>query len=188
LVEEARKQINNEPNLSSGIKALVELLIAVIQIPAEKRVTKTSKNSNIPPSMDPNREKETKVKAERKPGGQAGHTGNTLQQSDNPDAIIELLVDRDSLPTGRWENAGYEKRQVFDLKIVKRVTEYRAGILINEAGGKAAAKFPEGPAQKARCGNGVKAHGVYMPVQQLIPCERILLKPNGIAAQRRDCA
>jgi transposase len=173
LIENAKKQINNEPNLSPGIKALVEMLIAVIQLLAGKRLAKNSRNSSVPPSMDPNREKKPKPKLERKPGGQPGHAGFTLQQVKNPDTTITIKVDRDSLPPGEWEHSGYEKRQVFDLKIVKHVTEYRAEILANETGDKVTAEFPDGVAQKAQYGNGVKAHSVYMSVQQLIPCERV---------------
>jgi len=173
LIENARKQINNEPNLSPGIKTLVEMLIAVIQLLAGKRLVKNSRNSSIPPSMDPNRGKKPKSKGERKPGGQPGHAGVTLQQSENPDMIIELKVDRESLPAGQWTYAGCEKRQVFDLKITAHVTEYQAEILANERGDKVTAEFPGGLVQKAQYGNGVKAHSVYMSVQQLIPCERV---------------
>ena len=173
MIENAKRQITNEKNLSPEMKSLVDLLIAVIQILAGKRFAKTSKNSNIPPSMDPNRKKKSKAKQERKPGGQIGHTGYTLQQIDNPDFIIEIKVERDNLPAGHWTQSGYEKRQVFDLKIVKQVTEYRAEIVTNEKGDTVTAGFPEGLIQKAQYGNGVKAHSVYMSVQQLIPCERV---------------
>jgi transposase len=123
--------------------------------------------------MDPNREKKPKAKQDRKPGGQFGHTGATLQQSDNPDVIIEIKVNRDNLPPGIWNNSGYQKRQIFDLKIVKHVTEYRAEILVNEKGQKVVAEFPDGLVQKAQYGNGVKAQSVYMSAWQLIPCHRV---------------
>jgi transposase len=97
----------------------------VIQTRAVKRLAKNSKNSNVPPSMDPNREKNPKPKLNRKPGAQLGHTGATLQQSENPDTIIEIKVDRDTLPQGSWKHSGYEKRQIFDFQIVTHVTEYR---------------------------------------------------------------
>jgi transposase len=123
--------------------------------------------------MDPNRERKSKKESEKKPGGQPGHIGVTLEQTNNPDAIIEITVDRDSLPPGHWKHAGYEKRQIFDLKIVRHITEYRAEILVNENGIKVTAEFPEGLVQKAQYGNGVKAHSVYMSVHQLIPYERV---------------
>jgi transposase len=173
LIENARKQINDEPNLPPGIQALFELLIGVIKILAEKRLSKNSKNSGVSPSMDPNREKKPKSNQGRKPGGQPGHAGVTLEQSDNPDAIIEIKVKRDNLPPGTWKHAGYQKRQVFDLEIVKHVTEYRAEILVNETGSKVVAEFPDGLVQRAQYGNGVKAHSVYMSAWQLVPCQRV---------------
>ena len=173
MVESAQKQINSEPNLSPGIKALVELLIGVIRILAGKRLTKNSNNSSMPPSMDPNREKKPKEKSERKPGGQPGHAGSTLQQCENPDEIITIKVSRDGLPPGIWKPAGYEKRQIFDLKITRHVTEYRAEILANDKGERVTAEFPEGLVQKAQYVNGVKAHSVYMSARQLIPCDRV---------------
>jgi transposase len=136
-------------------------------------VKKNSKNSNLPPAMDPNREKTSKAKNKRKPGGQLGHEGNTLQLVDNPDEIKELKIDRKTLPPGKWKSAGYEKRQVFNLVIKRHVTEYRAERLENEQGEYVTAEFPEGLVQTAQYGNGVKAHGVYMSVEQLVPCERV---------------
>jgi transposase len=136
-------------------------------------VNKNSKNSNLPPAMDPSREKTSKAKNKRKPGGQPGHEGNTLQPVDNPDEIKELKIDRKALPPGKWKNAGYKRRQVFNLVIKRHVTEYRAERLENENGGHIRAEFPEGLVQAAQYGNGVKAHAVYMSVEQLVPCERV---------------
>ncbi|GHV87384.1 transposase [Spirochaetia bacterium] len=123
--------------------------------------------------MDPNREKTSRAKNKRKPGGQPGHAGNTLQPVDNPDEIKELKIDRKTLPAGKWKGAGYERRQVFNLVIKRHVTEYRAERLENERGEYITAEFPEGLVQAAQYGNGVKAHGVYMSVEQLVPCERV---------------
>ena len=142
MIENARQQITDKHDLPPEIKALIELLIGVIQLLAEKRLAKNSHNSNVPPSMDPNRERKPKEKSERKPGGQPGHTGITLQQSETPDVIIEITVNRDGLPAGVWKPAGYEKRQIFDVRIVKHVTEYRAEILANEHGERVTAEFP----------------------------------------------
>jgi transposase len=136
-------------------------------------IRKNSKNSNLPPAMDPNRAKPSKAKNKRKPGGQPGHEGHTLQPVDNPDEIKNLTIDRQALPLGKWKDAGYERRQVFDLVIRRHVTEYRAERLVNEGGEYITAEFPEGLVQTAQYGNGVKAHGVYMSVQQMVPCERV---------------
>jgi transposase len=173
LIANARKQINDEPNMSAGLKATLELVLGVCLLLAGKHAVKNSKNSNLPPAMDPNREKTSQAKNKRKPGGQPGHEGNTLQPVDNPDEIKELKIDRETLPPGKWKSAGYERRQVFNLVIKRQVTEYRAERLENEHGEYVTAEFPGGLVQAAQYGNSVKAHGVYMSVEQLVPCERV---------------
>jgi transposase len=45
--------------------------------------------------------------------------------------------------------------------------------LENERGGYVTAAFPEGVVQAAQYGNNVKAHAVYMSVEQPVPCERV---------------
>jgi hypothetical protein len=108
-------------------------------------------------------------KKKRKPGGQPGHEGNTLQPVDHPDEIKELKIDRKILPGGKWKDAGYKRRQVFDLVIRRHVTEYHAERLENERDEYITAEFPEGVVQAAQYGNSVKAHAVYMSIEQLVP-------------------
>jgi hypothetical protein len=66
-----------------------------------------------------------------------------------------------------------KRRQVFNLVIRRRVTEYRAERLVNERGEYITAAFPEGVVQTAQYGDSVKAHAVYMFVEQPVPCERV---------------
>jgi transposase len=171
--EKARKQIGNEPNLSPALKTTFDLLINLCLLLAETRLVKNSSNSNIPPSADPNREKTSKAEGKRKPGGQAGHPGATLKPVDKPDKIVPLTIDRRTLPEGKWKAVGWEKRQVIELDIRRVVTEYQGEILENERGERVRAEFPEGVAQSAQYGAGVKSHGVYMSVYQMVPCERV---------------
>jgi transposase len=86
---------------------------------------------------------------------------------------VPLRIDRLSLPPGKWKEAGWEKRQVIDVEIHRVVTEYQAEILENERGERLVAPFPEGVVQSAQYGQSVKAHAVYMPVHQMVPCERV---------------
>jgi transposase len=172
-IEKARKQIENEPNLSPALKTTFELLINLCLLLAQKYLPKNSKNSNIPPSADVNREKTSKAKGKRKPGGQAGHPGASLKPVDTPDTIVPLTVDRRTLPGGAWKTIGWEKRQIIDLDIRRAVTEYQAEIVENEQGERVTAGFPEGLVQAAQYGQSVKAHAVYMSVHQMVPCERV---------------
>ena len=172
-IEKARKQIENEPNLSPALKSTFEPLINLCLLLAQKYLPKNSKNSNIPPSADVNREKTSKAKGKRKPGGQAGHPGASLKPVDNPDKTVPLRVDRRTLPAGEWKTVGWEKRQVIDLEVRRVVTEYQAEIVENGRGERVTAGFPEGPVQAAQYGDRVKAHAVYMSVHQMVPGERV---------------
>ncbi len=64
-------------------------------------------------------------------------------------------------------------RQVFDIRISRYVTEYRAQKLCSSDGKIYIADFPEGVITQAQYGNGIKAHSVYMSQFQLIPYDRI---------------
>jgi transposase len=172
-IENARKQIADEPNLSPALKATFELLVNLCLLLARKWLPNNSTNSNTPPSADPNREKSSKAKGNRKPGGQEGHPGVRLEPVEKADKVILLKIDRRTLPPGEWKSGGWEKRQVIDMEITRAVTEYRAEILVNEKGETKTAEFPAGLVQAAQYGEGVKAHAVYMSAQQLIPCERV---------------
>src|SRR5713226_2172953 len=60
----------------------------------QDRLAKDSHNSSLPPSSDRfvRQPKSLRKKSEKKPGGQEGHRGTTLQFSEAPDEVIEHLV------------------------------------------------------------------------------------------------
>ncbi|AKB43090.1 Mobile element protein [Methanosarcina vacuolata Z-761] len=72
-------------SLESQIKELTERLTAL-----ESRLNQNSRNSSKPPSTDyfskgkPN-PKSLRKKSGKKPGGQEGHSGTTLEMVDNPE-------------------------------------------------------------------------------------------------------
>ena len=66
----------------------------------EEQLAKNSRNSSKPPSSDPNREKKPRKKGNKKPGGQKGHIGKTLEKVDNPDKVEVLKVNQTKLPKG----------------------------------------------------------------------------------------
>jgi transposase len=71
-IKEAIRLLREEPNLSPALRSIIKILIMFVQVLAG-RIPLTSRNSNKPPSQDPNRKKEKKGKGIRKPGGQNGH-------------------------------------------------------------------------------------------------------------------
>lgn len=171
-VDRVKTLIAEEKELSPALKSSLEVLLLLVTLLAN-RLGLNSTNSSKPPSMDPNREKKPRGKNGRKPGGQRGHNGTTLQPVSDPDHIKILPVDRSALPRGRYQEVGYEARQVIDLRISRVVTEYRAEILKDQGGKRYVAPFPEGVARPVQYGNGVKVNSVYMSQYQLIPYNRI---------------
>jgi len=102
-----------------------------------------SANSSIPPSKDPHRIRKSSVKgSKRKPGGQKGHKGACLLQSDNPTITEEISIKLSTLPPGDYEHVGFEKRQVFDIEFSMTITEYKAEIVKNNRGEEFMADFP----------------------------------------------
>lgn len=168
-----RQQLKEDSSVSPSLRAAIELLMVLIQI-LTGRMNTNSRNSSKPPSQDPNRPKTIRSKSERKPGGQPGRVGKTLQPAEEPDAIKTVKVDRRTLPKGsEFRVVGYEKRQVFDLDISCFVTEYRAEILENEQGQRVTAPFPAGVDRPVQYGPHLKAHAVYLSQYQLLPYERV---------------
>ncbi len=171
-IEKAQSIIREDKQMSAGTKSIVEILILVITLLAN-RLNLNSTNSSKPPSSDPNRIKKSKPKTGKSKGGQRGHLGTTLQKVDDPDVIEPIKIDRRTLPDGRYHDAGFEARQVFDIDISRVVTEYRAQVLVDEYGNRYVASFPEGVTKAVQYGNGIKAHTVYLSQFQLIPYNRV---------------
>jgi transposase len=167
--------LKKDRSLSPAARAMVELLVTIIQLLVAK-LGLNSSNSSIPPSQDSRRKRGAKPNrngSERKPGGQKGHPGSTLAAVDKPDKIEPIAVDRRTIPPGRYKSAGYEARQVLDLIITQFVIEYRAEILEDAYGRRFVAQFPAGVTRHVQYGHGVKVQAVYTSQQQLIPYDRI---------------
>ena len=171
-LERVKKLLADDKTLSDSTRSLMEVMVLIVTLMAN-RLNLSSRNSSKPPSSDPNREKKPRKKGDRKPGGQNGHEGHTLEKVEIPDKIEVLRVDRTKLPKGQYTEAGYETRQVFNIEISRVVTEYQAQILEDENGNRFTAEFPEGVTQPVQYGNTVKAHAVYMSQFQLIPYDRM---------------
>ena len=145
----------------------------------ELQVNQNSRNSSKPPSSDGMKRKPPKRKKSsgKKPGGQKGHEGTTLQMSSDPDTTEIREVEC-------CENCGcslkeqpvidYDRRQVFDIPpIAVEVTEYRAEIkACDRCQAVTTAAFPEGVTHKAQYGERVKAIALYLKNYVLVPYDR----------------
>lgn len=172
-LEKAKAELEKEESISSSFKTLLNVLFVVIGL-LLNRLTLNSKNSSKPPSSDPNRKKKQKKKSTNPRGGQNNHIGTTLKPVENPDEIIDLPIDKRTLPRGgNYREAGYDARQVIHLRISRHVIEYRAQIVENEQGQQWRAAFPEQVTRPAQYGSDVKSHAVYQSQYQLLPYNRI---------------
>lgn len=174
-LKNAQALLKQDKSASPQMKAMMELLVVVINLLVAK-LGINSKNSSMPPSKDPKRQRGSRRKTKgvkRKPGGQNGHPGKTLEKVANPDQIETLEIDRRTLPTGEYKPIGFESRQVIDINISTKVIEYRAEILQDEAGNEFIAAFPDGVTRPVQYGASVKAQSAYMSMQQLLPYDRI---------------
>jgi transposase len=171
-IADIKRYLKEEQGLSPGFVAGIELLLVLVSILINK-LGLNSRNSSKPPSTDPNRPKEKKPAGQRKPGGQKGHDGKTLEQVADLDYIEKTVVDRSKLPAGHYIEVGYESRQVIDIDITRIVAEYRAQILEDENRNRHMAEFPKEVTRPVQYGTSVKANAVYLSQYQLIPYARL---------------
>ena len=171
-IENTRRLLAEDPGVSLALKSSIELLLLLVTL-LLNRLGINSGNSSKPPSTDPNRKKKIKIPSEKKPGGQKGHNGTTLQKFSDPDVIEKIPVDKATLPEGVYKDVGYESRQIVDIDFSRIVTEYRAQVLEGVNGKRYTAPFPEGVSRPVQYGINVKVHSVYMSQYQLIPYNRV---------------
>ena len=147
-----------------------------------RRLGLDSSNSSRPPSSDglkkkPRVLKSLRTRTGKRSGGQKGHRGDTLRQVAEPDRVVEHAAARCAhcrAPLLADSKVGEEKRQVFDLPGKPLIlTEHRATIHRCPAcRRRTRADFPEGVVSPAQYGERIKAAGVYLNAQQLVPEER----------------
>jgi transposase len=142
------------------------------------KLNKNSHNSSKPPSSDVfQKTKSLRTASGKKPGGQMGHKGTTLEMTKNPDIIVPHPVQQCSycqaLLTDVPEDH-HEKRQVYDLPPIKmQVTEHRCVVKtcpycrkVNKA------VFPVTVEQPVQYGPQFKGLCVYLTNYQLLPYQR----------------
>ena len=148
----------------------------------EEQINKNSRNSSKPPSSDGMKKSGPKPKSLRKrsgkkPGGQKGHKGHTLEKAEEPDYVIPLSVtlcscsaDLSDVPV-----SSHDCRQVFEMPEPKlEVFEYQGEIKICPDCGKIVkASFPEGVNAPVQYGPRFRGLLVYMQNQHFVPADRL---------------
>jgi transposase len=148
------------------------------------RLAQNSRNSNRPPSRDrltkPVR-KSLRTKSGRRPGGQLGHPGKTLQPVAQPDRVLVHPLNR--CHCGHCQGCsleaapvlGYEKRQVFELpQKPLEVTEHQAEIkCCPVSGARVVATFPPQVNAPAQYGPRFRGQMVYLHHEHFLPYARL---------------
>lgn len=178
LVESLLATVARQQALIDQQQAALTALTARVQH-LENQLAIRSHNSSKPPSSDgfAKKTKSRREKTGKKPGGQAGHPGRTLEMVAHPDHIV------DHCPThcpGCGEALAavaatdLERRQVFDLPpVVVEVTEHQVGTkACPHCGGVARGEFPAWVTQPAQYGPRLLALLVYLVVFQMLPWKR----------------
>jgi transposase len=145
----------------------------------EARLNKNSRNSHKPPSSDglARRRVHTREKSGRKPGGQPGHQGATLEmvaQADRTEQHLPAVCPGCGGAVSADAAEVVERRQVIDLpaKLLEVVEHQVLAATCPCCRALVRGAFPEGVTQPVQYGNGVKSLAVYLQTYQLLPYER----------------
>ena len=145
----------------------------------EARLRKDSHNSSKPPSSDGLAKKtcSLRVASGKKPGGQVGRVGKTLERSGDVDIVIEHPLPRHCQGCGACLAGAdaqlHERRQVFDIPVARyHVTEHRTWKVRCACGQWHQSEFPEGVSELAQYGPNVRALAVHLSHGQLLPLAR----------------
>jgi transposase len=146
----------------------------------ENRLSKNSSNSSKPPSSDGlgKKPKSLREHSGKKPGGQLGHEGKTLNRVAEPNHIVlhtPFSCENCNADLVGAEVVGLEKRQVFDLpKPEIEVTEHQAEAKICSCcGHRTKAVFPENVIAPVQYGERIQALAAYFDNQHFIPADRL---------------
>ena len=138
-----------------------------------------SRNSSKPPSSDGYKKKPGIPREKKgKQGGQKGHKGKTLPQTDNPDVIVACVPSacKCGYHFTKEEFTLLEKRQVFELPPPKlEVTEYQVFQAICSCGIKSKGSTPECVKATVQYGNRAKAFTVLLNSHYKMPYKKIQL-------------
>ena len=147
----------------------------------QAKLSKNSKNSSKPPSSDgyskQNRTTSLRKKSKKLKGGQAGHKGETLKQSNHPDEVKtydKTCCDNCQASLEAVEPSAVEERQVFDIPAMKIVvTAHQATVKIcPECQTENKGDFPEKVTRPVQYGDGVKTVATYFNNEHFIPIAR----------------
>jgi hypothetical protein len=152
----------------------------------QEKPPKNSGNSSIPTGIEINTPKRNQSRRKKggKNGGQFGHKGTTLKQSDTPDEIIDIEYNINNCQKCNYDLSNIlkelkEKRQVLDLDLkdtLKKITQYQS---YNKTCPKCGHEnhdnaYPKFVAPHISYGKNIMAIVVYLSVVHYVSYKRIV--------------
>jgi transposase len=184
LLRKAREHPHQLVDEILCLESKVERLSAQLER-RNAQLAQNSNNSHKPPSSDGLAKvpvhASLRTKTGRKPGGQPGHPGRTLQPVARPDHRKIHVLEKCScgqcagISLRNQPVVDYECRQVFDLPPMRLVvTEHQAEIKRCPVSGRLVkAAFPDGVEAPAQYGPNFRGLMVYFYNQQILPFDRL---------------
>jgi len=166
--------------LEQEVKMLKAIIFELIERLAKYENPKNSRNSSIPPSKDENRPFKSKSLREvsgKKPGGQPGHEGKTLEMVSVPDEIIThqpLFCKKCGLDISHLPAEMVEKRQVVEIPPIKPVyIEHQVFARTCICGCKVTGSFPTEITPGISYGKSVESLSAYFYARHYLPFARM---------------
>jgi transposase len=147
----------------------------------EGRLNQNSSNSSKPPSSDGFKKRIVNLRKQsgKKPGGQPGHKGSTLQMVSTPDEVIEHGPHESCCcrcGLNAWEDLPVEVAQIIDIPPIKaNVIEHRrSGFKCRKCGDTFMGSFPlEVSVDRIQYGHTIQSFAVYFNQYHFIPYHRL---------------
>jgi len=169
-----------EQVIREQVARILQLEARVLDL--ENRLSKNSSNSSKPPSSDglkkPKKTNSQREPSGKKPGGQMGRQGATLNQVENPDHIVihtPASCNGCSHPLSGVQGLCLETREVFKMpKPEIEVTEHRVEAKVCPCCNKVSkGVFPGNVTSHVQYGERVHALVAYFQHQHFLPVNRV---------------
>jgi len=179
-IERLSKKVKELEYFEGEVKVLRRENIGLKEKLAKYENPKNSNNSSVPPSKDENRpfkSKSLRKKTGRKPGGQKGHEGTTLEMVSDPNEVLNHTPEyceccgKDLAGT---HGEFVERKQVIDLPPIEPiVTEHRVYKKECSCGHITMSSFPGGLKAPVSYGPMIESLTGYFHSRQYIPFLRM---------------
>ena len=180
VLAEAIKMLDQQSELIELLEKENKELKDIISKTRGELPKKDSSNSNLPPSKDlprPDRRRSLREKSSRKPGGQPGHKGYTLDFSQTPDKRIAIHVNSCKKCGAKLDEnkavLNASRQQVELPPIYPFVKQFDTFSNICGCGCTNVARFPAGINSNVQYGPRLRSLINYLSIRQYLPYNRI---------------